>query len=534
MQFIPYIRINHLIYSIPNHKPLFKDLSLTFGSEKTGLVGRNGVGKSTLLKLILGMLVPDAGSIDTVGRIAYCPQELEIAAEETVADRLGVAGKLKALQRIAQGSTDETDFLMVNDDWNVQERTRQQLAELGLFHIHLDRKFFTLSGGERTRVILAQAFLAKPDFIILDEPTNNLDAASRDFLYAAIQQWQGGLLVVSHDRTLLNLMERMVELTSLGVKNYGGNYDYFVEQNTINRISNERELFDAKKEVHKTKVSIQARHESREQKSSYGRKQFLAGKIDKLTANSFRGRSERTQSRHAKLNEGLLKTAEEKLQVAKAKIEISHEINIDMPNTFVPNGKMVLEIEDLVFGYEDNDKPIINNFNLMIMGPERIALLGDNGSGKTTLVKLMLGELNPIGGKVTLGVPYISYLDQHASLLNPNLSVLDNFIKLNPEINTSDARFYLADFLFRDMAALKLVRDLSGGEKLRAVLACVLMSQHPPQLLILDEPTNHLDLNSIASIESALNHYQGALVVISHDRIFLDNIKIDRTISLLP
>lgn len=530
MQFVPCIRIDHLSYSIPSHQLLFEDLSLALGPEKTGLVGRNGVGKSTLLKLILGTLVSDMGSIEVLGRVAYCPQQLEIKPEKTLADVFGVADKLQALQRIIQGSVDETDFLLVNDDWNLQERIQQQLTELGLSHLNLDRKFSTLSGGERTRIVLAKAFLAKPDFIVLDEPTNNLDAASREFLYAAIKQWQGGMLVVSHDRTLLNLMERIIELTSLGIKNYGGNYDYFVEQNAINRIASERELFDAKKELQKTKSSIQSRHESQEQKDSYGRRQFLAGKLDKITANSSKGRSEKTQNRHAKLNESLLKVAEEKLQAAKAKIEIAHEINIAMPSTFVPNGKMVLEIEDLVFGYEGDVKPIIKDFNLKVMGPEHIALLGNNGSGKTTLVKLMLGELKPVSGYISLGVRYVNYLDQHANLLDPNLSILDNFIKLNPAINTTDARFYLADFLFRGMAALKLVKDLSGGEQLRAVLACVLMSQHPPQLLILDEPTNHLDLDSITSIESALKHYQGALLVISHDHKFLDNIKISRTI----
>jgi ATPase subunit of ABC transporter with duplicated ATPase domains len=206
-------------------------------------------------------------------------------------------------------------------------------------------------------------------------------------------------------------------------------------------------------------------------------------------------------------------------------IEISHEIKISIPETKVPQGKMILEMEEVTFAYPDS-KPIIANSNLKIQGPERIGIVGKNGSGKTTLVKLILNELIPASGKIYVGTPRVRYLEQNATTLNPTLSILENFKLLNPECTENDSRAALAQFLFRNTAALKLVKELSGGERLRALLACVLMGKNLPQLLILDEPTNHLDLVSIESIESALNCYEGALIVISHDGKFLNNINI--------
>jgi ATPase subunit of ABC transporter with duplicated ATPase domains len=494
----PSIFINHLSYSIANDQPLFRDLSLTFDRQKIGLVGKNGLGKSTLLKLITGKLLPDSGTIQVIGALAYCSQELIFDTQQTIIDICDANNKL--------------------------------FNQFNLSHLASNRRIATLSGGETTKLFLAHCFDSSADFIFLDEPTNNLDASSRELLYRAVQQWQGGLLIASHDRALLNLMDHIMELTSLGIRSYGGNYDHYMEQKNLLQTAAERQLFDAKKSLKKTQRSIQATHEQREQKQSYGRKRFLSGKVDRITANSLRGRSEKTQSRHTKQNASLVKNIGEQLQMAKSKIEIYNVIDVSLPKTFVPNSKVVIDIEDLTFCYTANSHPIVKHFNLTIMGPERIALQGNNGSGKTTLVKLILGELKAVRGKIYKGIEQISYLDQNINLLNPELSILENFKQFNPGINETDARLYLAQFLFRNTTALKLVGGLSSGEKLRAQLACVLMSKQPPQLLILDEPTNHLDLDSITSIESALKNYQGAMLIISHDQKFLENIHITRTL----
>ncbi|MBS0359104.1 MAG: ABC-F family ATP-binding cassette domain-containing protein [Proteobacteria bacterium] len=530
MSFNPQILINHLSYAISTDKPLFNDLSLCFSSEKTGLVGKNGVGKSTLLKLIMGELLPEAGSIQRIAKVAYFSQQLDLnLLQSTIAEVLGVGQKLKAYQRIQNGSVDEHDFALLGEDWDIEERVDSQLKMFGLSHLDFDRSLSSLSGGEKTRLLLAKCFFNNPEIIILDEPTNNLDIESGKLLYSAIEKWTGSLLIVSHDRTLLNLMEQIIELTTLGVNIYGGNYEHYLEEKSIVLSANERQLLDAKKALSKTKSSIQTTQEKHQKRQSQGRKLFLSGSIDKLGAGSKKGRSEKTQSRLSTQSESLLKGSEEKLKEAKSKIELSYHINVEMPKTFVPNGKIVLKIENLTFSY-DGKIPLIENFNLTIQGPERIAFIGNNGSGKTSLVKIIQGELSSFSGEVYRGVQHIKYLDQEASILEPGLSILENFLKLNPDCNEKQAHHYLAQFLFRNTAALKIVKDLSGGEKLRALLACVLMSDTPPQLLILDEPTNHLDFDSIESIESTLKNYQGALIVISHDPRFLENVGVRKSI----
>lgn len=527
----PSILINQITYTIPNVKPLFQQLSLSFAENKTGIVGKNGTGKSTLLKLIIGELTPDQGSIKTSGNLAYCPQDLNLLANNTLAQTLGVEDKINAFFRIIDGSTDENDYVILGDDWHIQEKIHQQLNTFGLAYLKLDQTIATLSGGERTRLMLAKAFFAAPDFIIFDEPTNNLDLVSRQFLYQAISAWEKGIIVVSHDRQLLNLMDQIIELTSLGVDCYGGNYDHYSEQKKLNQAAIDQDILDAQKSLALTKQSIQSSFEKHEQKQSKGRQLFLTGKIDRITANSKKGRSEKTEGKNARKADSMANSAEEKLSQAKSKMEITYIIDVSLPKTRVAKDKILINLEDLSFSFAKGSRPIIDNFNCKIVGPERIALSGPNGSGKTTLVKLIQGILQPTKGLIERGTSYISYLDQHADALDPEASIIDNFKRINPNISDNDARHNLAKFLFRNVAASKLVKHLSGGEKLRALLACILMSEHPPQLLILDEPTNHLDFDSITSIETALTQYKGGLIVISHDQVFLENIGVAKTIS---
>lgn len=528
----PQILINQMSFKLPDGTNIFKDLTMAFTRQKSGLVGRNGVGKSTLIKLILGELSPHAGSILVEGEIAYVPQDFTDSLQQSVVGLLGYEEKMHALQRIMQGSTDEQDYINLNDDWSVTDRVQQQLAAFGLEHIALDRQLNNLSGGEITRLLLVKAFLSDADFLLLDEPTNHLDLSAREQLYEAIQQWKGGLIVISHDRTLLNYMEQIVELTTLGANCYGGNYDDYEAQKNIEKSAKEKQLHDAKKSMQKTKSTIQLTREKHEKKQSYGRELRRSGSIDKMAADSKLGRSERTQSKMLIKNERMMHQAETELQTAKEQVEQVDIISVDLPATQVPNGKVILDIEALCFAYPESPTRIIEHVDLKIVGPERIALAGDNGSGKTTLIKLILRELTPASGGIYLGTEHVSYLDQNASLLKPELSVLENFLRLNPDANENDAYRSLAQFLFKNVSARKLVKKLSGGEKLRALLACVLMSTTPPQLLILDEPTNHLDLHSIASIESALKQYQGAMIVISHDQRFLEKIGVCRIIQM--
>jgi ATPase subunit of ABC transporter with duplicated ATPase domains len=530
MSFNSQIVIHQLSFILPNGNPIFNSLDLAINEGKVGLIGKNGIGKSTLLKLIAGELTPTTGSIEIAGKIAYLPQNYEFAPNATVADVLDIKNKLDALDRILQGSSREQDSIILNDDWAIKERAQKHLAEFNLADIELSRPIKNLSGGEITRLRLAKLFISDAAILLLDEPTNNLDATTRQLLYQALEKSKALQLIVSHDRTLLSMMNEIIELTSLGFFRYGGNYQAYLEQKAIASAAKQQQLDDAKKFLGKTDQSIQASREKHEQRRSKGIKLRKTGKIDKLSANTAKGRSERSQSRLVTQKDHMLKKAETQWQEAKEKVEISEEIKINLPKTYVPQGKTLLKIEELTFSYSNQEKTLIANFDLTIQGPERIALSGNNGSGKTTLVKLILDELTPQLGTVQRGTQHISYLDQQTSLLKSKLTLLENFLRINPDMTEREAYHCLAQFLFRNTQALKKVENLNGGERLRAALTCILLSAYPPQLLILDEPTNHLDLKSIASLESALNCYQGAMIVISHDQTFLKNINIQRTI----
>lgn len=535
------ILIHKMSYHLPNGLALFTNLNLALSNHKIGLVGKNGIGKSTLIKLIAGELHLHAGSIHMHGNIAYVGQNSIISPEFTVAKILGYEDKLNALHRIEHGSSDPIDFSILNDDWTIKDRLQKVLKMFGLDAISQNSKISNLSGGELTRLLLTKAFSSSADFILLDEPTNHLDMHAREELYHVIQNWKGGLIVASHDRTLLNLMDEIVEISSLGVSSFGGNYDAYKAQKECLTDAKKNQFYQAKIFLEKTKRSVQITKEKHEQRQTQGRMLRKRGDQPKILLDAMKNRStaslEALNSQHGRM----LDSAHEKLRVAKEQLELVDEIHVALPNTYVPNGKVILEIKDLTFVYSEASNPIIDGFNLTMKGSRRIALSGKNGAGKTTLINLILSsihspfqktntQLHPLRGKIYLGTERVSYLDQNANQLNPDISILDNFMKLNCDVKVNDAYQALAQFLFKNVTALKLVKHLSGGEKLRALLACTLMSSHPPQLLILDEPTNHLDINSMKSIESALQNYMGAMIIISHDLTFLEAIGIERII----
>lgn len=526
----PHILIHEMSFYLPSGKPLLNNLSVVFSSMKTGLVGKNGIGKSTLIKLINGEIQPNSGSIQLACHIAYVPQNPVILPDMTVASLLGAEEKINALHRIKQGSIDIHDYAIVNEDWDIEQRLTKQLGYFGLVSIELERKLMHLSGGELTRLLLTNAFYSEAEFILLDEPTNHLDASMRQQLYRAISEWPSGMMVISHDRELLNRMDEIIELNPSGFSHFGGNYDHYRKQKDYFLDAKEQELHDAKKLFRKTKHSIQSTKEKHEQRQAKGEELRRRNDQPKIMLDAMKNRSTASKGKMLTRHDRMLNQVEENLKSAKESHIIQEIISVELPKTKVPNGKVILAIENLAYFYPEAQSALIQDFNLRLQGAERIALSGNNGSGKTTLIKIIMKELKPTCGKIYIGTQYVSYLDQTASLLKPHLTLVENFMLMNIDATENHAYCALAQFLFKNTAAEQQAANLSGGEKLRALLACTLLSDHPPQLLILDEPTNHLDLESVESIESALKNYQGAMIVISHDHVFLQSIGIERTI----
>lgn len=522
--------INFQLASTPPSNAL-SDLSLSFAKDKTAIIGRNGIGKSILLKLIAGELTPESGEITRSGEFNYLSQDVSFGNALTVVDALGVADKLAALQRISDGSTDEADYTIIGDDWDITDRINRLLATFDLKTVTYDRRLDSLSGGERTRLALAACFAKQPDFIILDEPTNNLDQSSCEQLYRAIQEWSAGLIIVSHERALLRLMDRIIELTTHGATIYGGNYDFYLEEKTKQQAALEHQYLDAQKRIKQTKREIQSTKEKQQKRAKMGKQLRKTKSQAKVVLDAAKERATRTEGALATSAGRQLLTAQKQLAGIKSKLEVIEPFDVDLAATKIHSHKKILEIDNIGFSYANSNVTLIQNFSLSIIGPERVALVGDNGSGKTTLVKLIMGELQPTAGEIILGANFYCYLEQTANGLSREDSILDNFKRFNPDISEHDAYHILSQFNFRGEQSKRLVEQLSGGERLRVLLACELIAKEPPQLLILDEPTNHLDLESIQSVETALQAYQGAILVISHDTDFLHNIGITKFIS---
>ena len=521
------ITLSGLAWSTPDGRALFSSLDLVFGPERTGLVGRNGVGKTTLLRLIAGELKPLAGTVTIDGRLAMLRQAVQVRAGETVADLFGAGEALDVLRRAEAGEARAED--LATADWTLEARMQAALGRLGL-EVEPTTALAALSGGQQTRAGLAALVFAEPDFLILDEPTNNLDREGRAAVVDLLAGWRAGAVVVSHDRELLETMDAIVELSSLGAQRYGGGWSLYRARKAQELAAARHDLADAEKRLADLARTAQATAERKARKDGAGKRKRAKGDTPKILLGMMKETAETTGADNARLAERRREQALSAAAEARERIEVLQPMTVSLPPTGLAAGKEVLRLDDVTAGY-DPGAPVLSGFSLLVAGPERVAVTGPNGSGKTTLLRLITGELKPSGGKVRVGTAF-AFLDQRVSILDPCLSILENFRRLNPGADENACRAALARFMFRANAALQSAGALSGGQMLRAGLACVIGGPKPPSLLILDEPTNHLDIDSIESVEAGLRGYDGALLIVSHDEAFLEAVGATRRVEL--
>lgn len=523
------ITISDLGWSTTDGHPVFSNLSITFGKEKAGIVGRNGIGKTTLLKILANEFRPSSGSVVIDGRVGVLRQAVQVAANETVADLFGITSALHALRRAEAGKATLED--LSSADWTLEDRVTAILARFDL-NAKPTTRISELSGGQRSRASLAAVMFDDPDFLLLDEPTNNLDRAARKTVLSALSDWRNGAVVVSHDRELLETMDCIVEMTSLGISRYGGGWSHFQERKGVELAAAEHHLSDAERRLKDVGRMAQVAAERKDRRDASGARRKDRGDLPKILLGARKNAAENSGGDGKRLAYKRKDEAAGAVAQARSKLEVLERLSISLPSAGLSLGKRVLQLNNVTAGY-NAAAPIIKNFSLALSGPERVALVGQNGSGKTTLLKVIAGELEPFSGDVLVSVP-LAILDQSVSILDPLTSIRDNFMRLNNEATENECRAALAGFLFRADAALLKVGSLSGGQMLKAGLACVLGGKRPPQLLILDEPTNHLDIEAIEALEAALDTYDGALIVVSHDVQFLENAKIGKQIELTP
>lgn len=525
--------LQHVSYRHPDQELLFRDINLTIASrDKAALVGNNGAGKSTLLQIAAGILQPSEGTVAAEVSPYYIPQLTDHEERLTVAEALRIAPRVDALNAILGGDTSEANFNALEDDWTVEERCLEALACWDLYDIDLQRSMASLSGGQRTKVLLAGIVLHQPALVLLDEPSNHLDRAGRALLYQFIRTTTAALLVVSHDRELFSHVTLTCELSSRGITVYGGNYDFYKAQKETEQKALYLDIHSKEKALRQAQEKAREATERQQRLDARGKsKQEKAG-VARIMMNTLRNNAERSTAKtkevHAEKKEGIV----QELKELRSALPAIDKMTFGFRDTDLHKGKVLVRAMELNLDYGKG--PLWpGGLSFELRSGERIALEGKNGSGKTSLIKMILGELMPSAGSLSPSTGRSVYIDQDYTLIDGALNVYDLAQQYNTGgLEEHEVKSRLNRFLFTARHWHKSCRALSGGERMRLILCCLTLDSKPPDLIVLDEPTNNLDLQNIEILTAAINAYKGTLIVISHDRHFIAGAGVEKTIVL--
>ncbi|WP_346239232.1 ribosomal protection-like ABC-F family protein [Niabella insulamsoli] len=525
--------LKNLAYAHPNKDLLFSDFNLTVGNmEKVALIGNNGVGKSTLLKIIAGELQPSEGQIEVEAEPYYMPQIFGQFNHLTIAQALNIEDKLSAFGKILNGNTSEENFTLLNDDWTIEERCKEALNFWNLNELDLFEKMGKLSGGQKTKIFLAGIAIHQPKVILMDEPTNHLDLSARLLFYDFVEAVKSTLIVVSHDRRLLNLFQKTLELNTVGIKTYGGNFDFYSEQKKIEDAALTQGVQNTEKALRKAKAKERETLARQQKLDARGKgKQEKAG-VARIMMNTLRNSAEKSTSKLKSVHTEKIAGIHKELNELRSSLPDISTINFGLDSSALHRGKTLVTATQLNYGYHDQAL-WKHQLNFQITSGERIVLKGMNGSGKTTLIQLILGNLRPQTGSLRTADCKAVYLDQEYSLLDDNRTVYEQAAGLNiAALEEHEVKIRLHRFLFTKNDWDKKCEVLSGGERMRLSLCCLTLDRKSPDLIVFDEPTNNLDIQNIEILTSAINQYQGTIIVVSHDEVFLEQINIQREIHL--
>lgn len=526
--------IQNLSYTHPNRDLLFSNINLTVNSgEKIALIGNNGSGKSTLLKIMSGLLKPLNGSINIATKPYYIPQIFGQYNDFTIAEALGINKKLTALHEILEGNISEENYEILNDDWTIEDRCNEVLKHWKLHDLNLSQKMETLSGGQKTKVFLAGISIHKPELILLDEPSNHLDFESRELLYDFIRFTKSTLIVVSHDRKLLNILNKVCELTKNGITIYGGNFDFYAEQKQIEKNALAQDINSKEKALKKAREKERETIERQQKLDSRGKGKQEKSGVAKIMMNTLRNNAENSTAKLKSVHTEKIGNIREELQDLRSTVVTTEQMKFGFNSSSLHKGKVLFNAENINFKYENSDFIWQTNLNMQILSGSRITIKGTNGSGKTTFIKILLGNLEPQHGTIFRKENKSFYIDQDYSLISNHLKVYEQAQQFNTfNLEEHEVKIRLNRFLFPQNTWDKPCSALSGGERMRLILCCLNIGSESPDIIILDEPTNNLDIQNIEILTNAINDYQGTLVVISHDETFLDHIKIDQIVNL--
>lgn len=563
------ISIQQISYIHPDKEVLFSDLNFAISKgQKLGLVGNNGCGKSTLLQIIAGQLSPSSGVIVRPDDLYYIPQHFGQYDSLTIAQALRIERKQQALHAILSGDASNENFVVLDDDWNIEERSIAALDLWGLGQFTLSYPMNLLSGGEKTRVFLAGMDIHRPPVILMDEPTNHLDSSGRQRLYDWVEKCRSTLLIVSHDRTLLNLLPEICELEKHQINYYGGNYEFYKEQKTLMQEALQQRIEEKEKALRIAHKVARETAERRDKQNVRGEKNHIKKGVPRIVLNALQGKSEKSTSKlNSTHQEKAEKLTDERNQL-RSSLSPTATLKTDFNSSSLHTGKILVTAKEINFGYHPNSinshiqmnneanladtgnhpSPDSNDIqdnsdfkqqlwqtpiSFQLKSGDRLRIEGANGSGKTTLLKLITGQFQPQEGNLTRTEFTYVYLNQEYSIIDNRNSILEQAYAFNNRnLPEHEIKTILNRYLFPASEWDKSCRKLSGGEKMRLAFCCLMISNNTPDMFILDEPTNNLDIQSIEIITATIKNYTGTVIVISHDDYFIQEIGIEQRILL--
>lgn len=520
--------------------PCFNHLSGTFPPGITGLIGDNGSGKSSLLKVLAGLIEPSSGEISVPDTVAYLPQDLGLSQHSTIAELFGIAEVLSAIDAIEAGEYAPELFDIIGEQWDAAEKTLSTLASAGFepakheqSHTLLARPLTHFSGGEAVTAAVVALLQSNPDVVLLDEPTNNLDSTAKARLIHLLKELSCPAIVVSHDRDLLMHVDQIAELHAGDLRFFAGNFEVYraaleTEQDAAERHVREAKADERRQKRERIEAETKIARAERAGKKAVANKKKapLALGLDKMSA-------QRSYAKTRQVHQSRLDSADAARREAESKVRENQSIYLDLPDTSLPAGKKVLELQKSSVVKECESLPE----QIIVAGPERWRIAGANGSGKSTLLREIVGVRASSAPEPVFRTEYcienVGYLPQRIEL-ETGLNMLQLVGRTNPGLSEQQIRDALARLLFRRDRVLLPSEALSGGERFRVALAQILLAEPAPQLLILDEPTNNLDMTSVNWLVSALKNYEGALLLVSHDDYFCEQLGVQTLVELAP
>ena len=541
------ISIQQISYIHPDKEVLFSDLNFAISKgQKLGLVGNNGCGKSTLLQIIAGQLSPSSGVIVRPDDLYYIPQHFGQYDSLTIAQALQIEHKQQALHAILSGDASNENFVILDDDWNIEERSIAALDLWGLGQFTLSYPMNLLSGGEKTRVFLTGMDIHHPSVVLMDEPTNHLDSSGRQRLYDWVEKYRSTLLVVSHDRTLLNLLPEICELEKHQINYYGGNYEFYKEQKTLMQEALQQRIEEKEKAL---RIARKVAHETAERRDKQNvrvEKSNIKKGVPRIVLNALQGKSEKSTSKLTGVHQEKAEKLTNERNQLRGSLSPTAALKTDFNSSSLHTGKILVTAKEINFSYHSNS---INNdiqensiskqqlwqapVSFQLKSGDRFRIEGANGSGKTTLLKLITGQLQPQEGTLTRTDFSYVYLNQEYSIIDDRNSILEQAYAFNSRnLPEHEIKIILNRYLFPASEWDKSCRKLSGGEKMRLAFCCLMISNNTPDMFILDEPTNNLDIQSIEIITATIKNYAGTVIAISHDNYFIQEIGVEQCILL--